>query len=81
MILHYFGVLCLNSHYFYRNDSYFCTTILLNVHKPSQLKVGRVRNSGTHVLKTILKQYLSLLVAYFHRVRVNFKLSFETAKT
>ena len=42
-----------NSNYVYRTDSYFCTTSLLNVHKPSKLKVGRVRNSGTHVLKTI----------------------------
>jgi len=50
----YFGVLCLNFNYFYMTNSYFCTTSLLNVHKQSKLNVGRVRNSGSHVLKTIL---------------------------
>ena len=60
VIAHYFGVLCLYSTYFHRTNSYFCTTSLLNLHKPSKLKVGRVRNSGKHVamaggcLKTVV---------------------------
>jgi len=51
------------------NSFFFGTTSLLNIHKPLKLKVGRVRNSGTHVLKTILRQ-----------VRVDFKLSFYKDK-
>jgi len=47
--------LCLILNYVYRTYVYFCTISLLIVHKPSKFKVGSVRNSGTHVLKTILE--------------------------
>ena len=43
--------------FFYRTYSYFCNTSLLNVHKLSKLKEGRVRNSGTHVFKTKLELF------------------------
>ena len=53
----YFWVLCLNFDYFYRTNSYFCTTSLFNVHKLSKLKIGCVRKSETHVFKTILELF------------------------
>ena len=49
-IIALFWVLCLNVHYIYRTNYIVCTTCLLNVPKPSKLKVGRVRNSGTNVI-------------------------------
>ena len=68
----YLWVLCLNYNYFYRTYSYFCTTSLLSVHKPSKLKVGRVRNSGTHVFKTILELFNCIFSSSSSRFQIFF---------
>jgi len=54
----------LNFNYIYRTNATLCATSLLNVHTPSKLKVGRVRNSGTHVFKTILVIYLNIFIKF-----------------